>query len=163
MTRQSLKPKTRGMPIVVPPWWLAEVHRLTAGKSLEEMAGELNELTHRDPGWDRSTIGKFLKNKFPTWELVNAFSALLDLPVPVIIARSQQEAARLEAESRRYDEDRDATAKMSERQERYATLQRLTDKMERDVEARIMRRPSSDGKVGRRPRRGVAGSGSSPS
>lgn len=148
--------KTRGMPIIVPPWWLREVNRLTQGRTLEELAGDLTALAARNPPWDRSTIGKFLKNKYPTWELMHAFSVLLDLPIPIVIARSPEEASHLIAESRKYDEGPDVKAINLEKRERYLELEQELAKMERDVASQIMRNPSLDGKLGRRPRRGVA-------
>lgn len=108
--------KLRGKATVLPPWWREKLQgcwgRLYERErwSMQRLADELTELADRrldgEPHpWDRKTVERFLDNKNPTEELVEAFCLLFpdDLIPPTYVARSPDEANALAAIARGFD------------------------------------------------------------
>lgn len=94
--------KARGTPTILPPWWLVELELKTRGKTVGEVAAAVSAMSDREQAWDRGTVGKFMKGKHPTFELMVAFCRLYMLPIPIFIAWSHAEAAHLAVESARF-------------------------------------------------------------
>lgn len=153
MPEKSQPKKTRGMPVVLPTWWLREAQRKAVGISLSELAEQLSRVARRSPPWDRATVGKFLKDKFPTFEMMIAFCDLFDLPPPHFVARSYEEAAHLTREAKKYDDDK-LSAEVRRRRD---VLNAARDHLEDSMSDQTGRLTSTDeaGDVGRRRPRGM--------
>lgn len=149
------------MPVALPLWWLREVERHTIGLSLSELAADLSRAVRREPAWDRSTVGKFLKNEFPTFEMMVAFCKLFDLPPPQFVARSYEEAVHLAREARKYDD----VEPNPEIQKRRDALNAAREHLEAAVRDQTQKLDSLDAKgaAGRRRPRGVVRGRSTPS
>ncbi len=147
-------PKTRGRPIALPPWWLGSAKRRTVGWSLQGLAAALTDVVKREPAWDHTTVGKFLKGKNPTHELMEAFCKLFDgLPEPTYTARSFEEADEMRRVARRYDSN-------PEKQSRKTELDKAREHLEKRLSDQTARLDSQDeeGSSSRRRPRGVVGS-----
>jgi hypothetical protein len=149
--------KLRGRPVQLKRWWLEAARAKADGVSLEKLAADLSKAVHRKPPWDRTTVGKFLKNEFPTQELVDAFCKLFDLPPMIFVARSYAEADHFRHEARRYDNPDKASRK--------GALDEELARLEENVDDQTARVSSEDeqGDWGRRRPRGVVRGRSSPS
>lgn len=99
--------RDRGTPFPVPDWWLEALRRLTADRSGADLAAALSKIARRNPPWRRESVNLFRSGEVTTLEMMNAFIALLDgeLPSPLVIARSFEEAHRLGRLAQTYDED----------------------------------------------------------
>lgn len=146
--------KPRGTPTILPAWWLDEIRVHTQGRTLEQLAADLSALSPREEAWDRSTVGKFLKGKWPTIELMLAFSKLFSIPPPVVVARSLGEAHHLAKEARKYDVIDGASN--PEKAARVTVLDKALDQLEESVRDQTERLDSiNEGSTGRRRPRGV--------
>lgn len=105
VSKPQAKKKPRGVPAILPKWWLDELNKRIGDAAKETVAAEVSKGQPRDVAWDRSTVAKFLKGKWTTIELMLAFSKVYKLPPPIIVARSLGEALHLRDESTKYDVD----------------------------------------------------------
>lgn len=151
MATKEPTPKVRGTPVSLPPWWLERANRVSEGRSLSELAEQLSRVAGRDPGWDRTTVGKFLRDEFPTYELMLAFCALFEeLLQPVFIADSYEEAHQLLVTTRRV-RGNDSTP---EKEARRAVLMKAREQIEQAVKDQTRSLESENEGIGnrRRPR-----------
>ena len=153
MKATAPKKKNRGRPVPIPKWWLESLNRLTTKRVVEELAADLQRVAPREPAWGREAVGKFLKGKFATFELMMAFCALYEsLLPPVFIAASHEEAYALALESRRF---RDPAT--PEKAIRIAALDKVREHLEESVKDQTDRLDSIDeGTSSGRRARGVA-------
>jgi len=143
--------KIRGTPVSLPGWWLERANEATEGVSLAELAQQLSVAARRDPPWDRSTVGKFLKNEFPTYELMLAFCAVYEqLLQPVFIAETYEEAHQLLLTTRRVR----GSGSTPEKEARRAVLVKAREQIEQSVRDQTAKLESMDEGTGnrRRPR-----------
>lgn len=96
MTEDSKKEK-RGTPVSPPLWWWRDMWRVTRAYTDAELTTAINNVAAKERGepWDRTTVGKFRKAKWPTFEIVVALCRAFSddgLTVPVFVARSKVEA-----------------------------------------------------------------------
>lgn len=146
---------------MLPEWWLIEANRQSAGMSLSELATELSEAVSRQPPWDRTTVGNFLKDEHPTFEMMLAFCKRFDMPPPHFVARSYAEAVHLAKEARKYD----GVPATPEVEKRKQVLNEARQQLEVTVRDQTQRLDSMDeeGSSSRRRPRGVVRSRSTPS
>lgn len=151
--------KLRGTPVSLPPWWLERANNVRGNQSLSQLAERLSKAAQRDPAWDRTTVSKFLKNEFPTYELMLAFCAVFEeLLQPVFIAESYEEAHQLLVTTRRV-RGQDSTP---EKEARRAVLIKAREQIEQSARDQTKRLDSPDeGVSNRRRHRGVGKSGTS--
>lgn len=102
--------KIRGKPIVLPPWWLADVRRrfdeLKAAKQITKvaLAASLSEAIGRPRAWDHKAVERFLANENTTYEMMWAFLKVWPSLVPChFVARTRDEAERVIDALRRGD------------------------------------------------------------
>ena len=123
----------RGTPIELPEWWLEAAKIRIGHRRNAKAAAEISAAVGREPPWDRTTLGNFLKNEHATQELLDAICRTYDgLPHLVFLARSLDEANALEAISQKY----------TERDQRGVHVDLATSRMENAVAPAI---GSSDG------------------
>lgn len=154
MPRTAPAKKTRGTPVPLPSWFLEAAIKHTEGWSLDRLALALTQAVTRDPPWDRTTVGKFLKNQHPTTEMMEAFCALFEeLIQPVFVAKDPAEAYALLVASRRAR----GVGANPEKVTRRAQLNQLREGLEESVKDQTERLESKDerARIRRRPR-GVA-------
>lgn len=107
MSAKGAVTKLRGRPIHLPPWWLELANdcwraRKAEKWSMTDLANALTDVVDRNldgvrKPWNRTTVEDFLVNRFPTYELMDAFCRLFPdkLIAPVFIADSESEARAL--------------------------------------------------------------------
>lgn len=176
--------KLRGKPTVLPEWWLTELLIAVDGFkkdlkkngqrwSFRDLGLRLAELADRRLNgdlvpWDRKTIERFLKDKTPTEELLEAFRLLFPhLIKPTFVARNRIEALELAEAARRYKEmpehHNEKVHRRSELQAKREEIEvRTRDQRGRVESTDVTRSRASGVSVGRRNRR-MGGGGSAPS
>lgn len=151
--------KTRGRSIDLPDWWLVRAKELVVGISLVELAESLSKKVKREPPWDRTTVGDFLKGTSPTAELVDAFLMLFEeLPPFAFLARSYEEADQIRLVCRRFTAREIGPDGNPDRATRHETLTKAKQQHQAKVADQTKRIDSVNGegtKARRRPR-GVA-------
>jgi transcriptional regulator with XRE-family HTH domain len=146
MPTREKKPRTRGRPVVLLPWFLEHANSATKGANLSEIATRLSKIAGREPPWDRTTISDFLKGISPTVELMDAFCAAFDIPPAMIEPRSYAEADWLRKEARRFDQSN------PEKSSRQAELDKVREIHAKRIKDQSDRLDSVD-EEGRLPRR----------
>jgi hypothetical protein len=108
MIRQKRK---RAAPYAIPAWWHAAAKEAFAnsGMGQVEAAAKLSAVAKREQAWTHGTISKFLAGTYVTEELVGAFVAFFDLPLPVYHPATLTEAVALKAAAQRVRETTPAT------------------------------------------------------
>lgn len=154
MSAKPAPKKTRGRPVKLEGWWLLAANRAAEGWTLQGLAAALTDVAKRNPPWDRTTVGDFLQNLHPTYELMDAFRELFDLPSQEYVARSYEEADQLRKVARRYDPVNPEKAK------RLAELDKAREHLAKAAQDHTDRLDSADaqGTRNRRRPRGVVGS-----
>lgn len=104
MSRTTSGTREKGKPVVLPEWWLDALRRRCAGKSGADLAEELTAATKRRPPFRREAVNDFLAGRVLTDAMMKAFLSLYrDMPPPLFLARSYEEAHRLQELAKKYD------------------------------------------------------------
>ncbi len=146
--------RTRGKPITVPLWWFKQMTESVAGYSTTELATVLTSAVSRVPAWDRTTVGKFLKNEHTTIEMVDAMCRAFEMTPPFFVAADHAEALALLDVKRKHEKARRERESNPEKAARLAKLDNLRERMEKGVSDQTQALESLDegSKVRRSPR-----------
>ncbi len=94
--------KRRGRTVFLPPWWAASVERalVRLGIDQKELAAAIK--------LDETRVSRCISNKVPTLGVIEAISAYLKIPMPVVFPQSEAEALAIDGTRRLFGTDAQA-------------------------------------------------------